>query len=138
MHTTGSRPSALKSSIPSSSSISISAAPQIQEYEPPPPTPFDPYPGYYELPNGTWAEYAPGVYKAHWKKWEEEYKASQRGREGKGWEGADAEGMQSVNALEEMKKQQLADREKAKGLTAPPTTIAPVPENIPVSLCGMD
>ncbi|KAI0256833.1 mitotic checkpoint regulator, MAD2B-interacting-domain-containing protein [Lactifluus subvellereus] len=46
----------------STSSLSISSAPKIDEYTPPEPTPDDPYPGYYQLPSGTWAAYDPAYY----------------------------------------------------------------------------
>nr|XP_018266204.1 uncharacterized protein I303_00175 [Kwoniella dejecticola CBS 10117]OBR88362.1 hypothetical protein I303_00175 [Kwoniella dejecticola CBS 10117] len=58
--------------IPASSSTStsilrsntISSAPLAPDYVPPEPTPNDPYPGYYQLPNGEWKAYDPEYYNS--------------------------------------------------------------------------
>ena len=41
---------------------SISSAPAVSDFLPPPPTSSDPYPGYYQLPSGQWAAYEPEYY----------------------------------------------------------------------------
>ncbi|KAG8899375.1 hypothetical protein FRB99_006757 [Tulasnella sp. 403] len=122
-------PSKLAASSVSNHIPSISAAPQVKEFEPPAPTPYDPYPGYYELPSGGWAAYDPEYYKKHWDSWQEAYVKTTSGKEGKGWEGADGDNLVTVDAVEEMTKQQIAERERMKGLTAPPkvTQAAPAP-----------
>ncbi|KIO32465.1 hypothetical protein M407DRAFT_13899 [Tulasnella calospora MUT 4182] len=140
----GSKPSSSKPSASSSTTASISisrpsalsAAPQVKEYEPPPPTPFDPYPGYYQNPNGEWAAYDPGYYKKYWESWQAEYSERGKGRDGKGWEGVENEDMVDVNAVEELKKSQLAEREKAKGLTAKPATVVAPPPTIALQKSG--
>jgi hypothetical protein len=48
---------ASSSKVTSSSSITITAAPNVEEFIPPDPTPDDPYPGYFKMPNGKWAAY---------------------------------------------------------------------------------
>ncbi|GMK53443.1 hypothetical protein CspeluHIS016_0100290 [Cutaneotrichosporon spelunceum] len=40
----------------------ISSAPAVSEFVPPAPTPDDPYPGYYQLPSGSWAAHDPEYY----------------------------------------------------------------------------
>lgn len=99
----------------------------VKEYEPPEPTPYDPYPGYYELPSGEWRAYDPAYYKSHWETWQAQYSTSAdikgKGKDGRGWEGADNDDMTAVNADEEMRNSQLAERERQKGLTAPPTIV---------------
>ncbi|KAG8970802.1 hypothetical protein FRC03_000019 [Tulasnella sp. 419] len=106
------------------SSVQISAAPSVKDYEPPPPTPYDPYPGYYQLPSGQWAAYDPTVYKKYWDEWNAAYaepNSKDSGKEGKGWEGADRDDLVSVNALEELARERLAEKERTKNITAPPT-----------------
>lgn len=113
----------------SSPSVSISSAPVVTEYTPPPPTPIDPYPGYYQLPSGDWAAYDPGYYKSVWESWHAEAATDPLDIKGKrkerGWEDADEEGMQSVDANEEMKRGQIAEREAKKNLTAATLANAP-------------
>lgn len=41
---------------------SVSAAPAVADFVPPPPTASDPYPGYYQTPSGGWAAYEPEYY----------------------------------------------------------------------------
>ncbi|KAG8878009.1 hypothetical protein FRB97_002855 [Tulasnella sp. 331] len=105
----------------------LSSAPVVQEYQPPDPTPYDPYPGYYELPSGEWQAYDPGYYKSHWDKWQAAYSTASdvkgKGKDGRGWEGADNDDMTTVDADEEMRKSNMAERERQKGLTAPPTIV---------------
>ncbi|KAG9048727.1 hypothetical protein FS837_012163 [Tulasnella sp. UAMH 9824] len=132
-----SKHSASSSTTPSISRPStLSAAPQVKEYEPPPPTPYDPYPGYYQKPNGEWAAYDPDYYKKYWETWQAQYTEQGKGKDGKGWEGVENEDMVDVNAVEELKKSQLAEREKAKGLTAKPATVVAPPPTIAMQKSG--
>ncbi|KLO13543.1 hypothetical protein SCHPADRAFT_904128 [Schizopora paradoxa] len=93
---------------PSSSSISISAAPTVEEFRPPSPTPQDEYPGYYQLPSGKWAMHDPEYYKTYTDKWKKEYEAQIRAYEkgagmDRGFEGAAVDGAASeVNAVEQL------------------------------------
>ncbi|KAH9966797.1 mitotic checkpoint regulator, MAD2B-interacting-domain-containing protein [Russula dissimulans] len=103
------------------SSLSISSAPNIEEYTPPEPTPTDPYPGYYQLPSGTWAAHDATYYKKFYDKWKADYDREVRAleRKEKGFEGADDEDTQEVNALREMEraKKEIQEREEKKALT---------------------
>ncbi|KAG9018715.1 hypothetical protein FRB90_010329 [Tulasnella sp. 427] len=136
----GPKSSSSKPSASSTSTIArpsgISAAPQVKEYEPPPPTPFDPYPGYYQKPNGEWAAYDPEFYKKYWERWQTQYAEQGKGKEGKGWEGVENEDMVDVNAVEELRKSQIAEREKAKGLTAKPASVVAPPPTIAMQKSG--
>ncbi|KAH8107112.1 mitotic checkpoint regulator, MAD2B-interacting-domain-containing protein [Cristinia sonorae] len=102
----------------------ISSAPKVEEFTPPEPTPNDPYPGYYQLPSGSWALYDTTYYKKFYDKWTKEYndhvRALEKGIE-KGFEGAEKEGAtQEVNAQKEMEKAkvEIQDREEKKSLTS--------------------
>ena len=90
---------------PSSSSVQISSAPEIHEYEPPEPTPNDPYPGYYQMPDEKWAAYEPTYYKTFWDQWQQAAQQSEgalsSGAVAKGFEGLDEDNLESFNALDE-------------------------------------
>ncbi|KAI0647098.1 mitotic checkpoint regulator, MAD2B-interacting-domain-containing protein [Trametes meyenii] len=106
-----------------------SAAPQIDDFTPPEPTPTDPYPGYYLLPSGQWAAYDPEYYKKFYDKWKREYDAHVRALEKgkvKGFEDADNIAAE-VNAQKEMEKakKEIQELEERKALT---TAAAAVPE----------
>ncbi|KAI0362166.1 hypothetical protein OH77DRAFT_1416386 [Trametes cingulata] len=113
-----------------------SAAPQVEDFVPPEPTPTDPYPGYYLLPSGQWAAYDPAYYKKFYDKWKREYDAHVRALEKgkiKGFE--DAEDAPEVNALAEMEKakKEIQEREERKALT---TAAAAVPEAPKMNIKG--
>ncbi|KZV90238.1 hypothetical protein EXIGLDRAFT_837936 [Exidia glandulosa HHB12029] len=115
----------------SSSAVQISSAPAIQEYEPPEPTPLDPYPGYYQMPNGTWGQYEPRYYKTFWDKWQ---KAAMPDKEEKGFEGVDVDQMQSFSAQDsmararkEIEESKSVTRNIKSGPTAPNMNIAKAP-----------
>lgn len=101
--------------------MSISSAPKIDEYTPPEPTPDDPYPGYYQLPSGTWAAYDSAYYRRFYDKWKADYDRSIRAfeKKEKGFEGADTDDTQEVDALREMEKakKEIQEREEKKALT---------------------
>ncbi|KAI0273768.1 mitotic checkpoint regulator, MAD2B-interacting-domain-containing protein [Gloeopeniophorella convolvens] len=131
-HTIPDRPSDIESArrstplpSPSGSAIrplGVSAAPKVDECIPPEPTPDDPYPGYYRLPSGTWAAYDAEYYNKFYDKWKTDYdravRALEKGTE-KGFEGAEADDTQEVNALREMEKakKEIQEREEKKALT---------------------
>ncbi|KAJ7774880.1 mitotic checkpoint regulator, MAD2B-interacting-domain-containing protein [Mycena metata] len=112
-------------SVASSSTTSLptlSSAPVIPQFEPPEPTPTDPYPGYYTLPSGTWAAYDPEYYQKFTKKWQAEYNAHVRALEKgqvKGFEGLDTAAVEEVDAMKEMEKAKLEmqERESRKAVT---------------------
>ncbi|KAI0670335.1 mitotic checkpoint regulator, MAD2B-interacting-domain-containing protein [Trametes maxima] len=130
--TSTSKPPSVSSAPPMSATPALpvpSAAPQIDDFAPPEPTPTDPYPGYYLLPSGQWAAYDPGYYKKFYDKWKREYDAHVRALEKgkvKGFEDADDIAAE-VNAQEEMEKakKEIQELEERKALT---TAAAAVPE----------
>ena len=119
------KPSSASSSTTTSkgiaSSLNISSAPKIEEYIPPEPTPNDPFPGYYQLPSGTWVAYDSTYYQQFYNKWKADYDRELRALEkkAKGFEDADAADTQEVNALREMEKakKEVQEREEKKALT---------------------
>ncbi|KAK0459760.1 mitotic checkpoint regulator, MAD2B-interacting-domain-containing protein [Desarmillaria tabescens] len=107
---------------PSSSSISISSAPAIPTFEPPEPTMNDEYPGYYQLPSGTWKAHEPEYYAKFLKRWQKEYNDQVRALEkgvAKGFEGMEKDGMEDVDAKTEMEraKKEIKEREERKAIT---------------------
>lgn len=113
--------------IPSSSSSitiapSLSAAPVVPEEKIPEPTPYDPYPGYYQKANGEWAQYDVEFYSKFQKKWQAEYDAQVRALEKgavKGFEDYDAANAKEIDPVEEMEraKREVQEREERKALT---------------------
>ena len=107
----------------SSSSLSLpSAAPSLPTFEPPEPTPTDPYPGYYQLPSGVWAAHDPEYYAKFMKKWEHDYNSQLRALEKgkiKGFEGLDDALVEEIDALKEMEKakKEIQEREEKKAVT---------------------
>ena len=99
-----------------------SAAPFLPTFEPPEPTPTDPYPGYYQLPSGAWAAYDPEYYAKFMKKWEIEYNSHLRALEKgpiKGFEGLEDVPVEEIDALKEMEKakREIQEREERKAVT---------------------
>lgn len=106
----------------SSSQTPLSSAPTIPTFEPPEPTPTDPYPGYYQLPSGSWAAYDSEYYGKFMKKWENEYNAHLRALEKgtiKGFEGLRGASVEEVDAMKEMEKakKEIKEREEKKAIT---------------------
>ncbi|KAF8892555.1 mitotic checkpoint regulator, MAD2B-interacting-domain-containing protein [Infundibulicybe gibba] len=105
-----------------STTSSFSAAPAIPVFAPPEPTPEDPYPGYYQLPSGTWKAHDPTYYATFTKKWQDEYNAHVRALEKgmvKGFEGLENASVEEVDAMKEIEKAkfELKEREERKGIT---------------------
>ncbi|TFK29973.1 hypothetical protein FA15DRAFT_190574 [Coprinopsis marcescibilis] len=102
---------------------SMSAAPSLPEFKPPEPSPYDPYPGYYQLPSGAWAQYDTEYFARFTKKWKKEYdnhvRALEKGVE-RGFEGMNDAGVQEVDPALEMEKakKEIKEREERKALTA--------------------
>ncbi|KAG2157172.1 mitotic checkpoint regulator, MAD2B-interacting-domain-containing protein [Suillus clintonianus] len=106
------------STTPSASTPPISSAPEVASFTPPPPTPTDPYPGYYLLPSGAWAAHDQAYYATFVKKWQKEYDAQVRALE-KGEVEREAEEAEEVNMQTEMEKarKEIKEREDRKALT---------------------
>ena len=84
---------------------------------PPPPTANDPYPGYYQLPSGSWAAHDPDYYMSFFRNLAKEAE----GPIGRGWDGVDKmdkEGMQDINAFKGLEEERRLAEERKK-LTAP-------------------
>ncbi|KAG1753427.1 mitotic checkpoint regulator, MAD2B-interacting-domain-containing protein [Suillus lakei] len=118
---TSSRPNSTvpsTSTTPSTSTPTISSAPEVVAFTPPPPTPTDPYPGYYLLPSGAWAAHDQAYYATFVKKWQKEYDAQVRALE-KGEVEREAEEAAEVNMQTEMEKarKEIKEREDRKALT---------------------
>ena len=100
------------SSGPSAVPTSIVSAPSVPDFVPPQPTVDDPYPGYYQLPSGQWAEHDREYYNSFWR----DQSASQQqdkvddGRVGKHWDeytrGADVVEVDVAKGLEEGRAEQ--------------------------------
>ncbi|CDO69524.1 hypothetical protein BN946_scf184785.g29 [Trametes cinnabarina] len=108
-----------------------SAAPKVEDFVPPEPTPNDPYPGYYLLPTGQWAAYDPAYYKQFYDKWKKEYEAHIRALEKgkiKGFE--EAEDAPEFNAVKEMEraKKEIQEREERKALTTAASAVPAAPK----------
>ncbi|KAI8998598.1 mitotic checkpoint regulator, MAD2B-interacting-domain-containing protein [Trametes punicea] len=108
-----------------------SAAPKVEDFVPPEPTPTDPYPGYYLAPTGQWVAYDPEYYKKFYDKWKREYEAHIRALEKgkiKGFE--EAEDATEVNALKEMEKakKEIQEREERKALTTAASAVPAAPK----------
>lgn len=86
----------------------------MAEFEPPPPTPMDPYPGYYKLPSGQWAAYDPVYYRKFWEEWAAP--ANLDARTAKGFEGAEGKDTVEVDAKTQLDLAR-AEREEKKSLT---------------------
>ena len=99
----------------------------------------DTYPGYYQKPSGEWTAYDPEYYKSFWETWNRKAvkDAQDKGkRKERGWEGAENDDLQTVDAQEEMQKSQLADREMTKNLTAAPNAAEPAQPKMNIKVCA--
>ncbi|TRM56217.1 mitotic checkpoint regulator, MAD2B-interacting-domain-containing protein [Schizophyllum amplum] len=101
---------------------SRSAAPEVPTFQPPEPTPNDPYPGYYQLPSGKWEAHDAEYYQRFYKKWQADYNAHVRALEKgqvRGFEDMDEAQMGEVDAAKEMEraKVEVKAREERKALS---------------------
>ncbi|CAE6433781.1 unnamed protein product [Rhizoctonia solani] len=111
-----------------SSSITLMSAPEVKEFEPPVPTLFDPYPGYYQLPSGEWAMHDPKYYK----KVIEQLTSgpdlqTQNKSEAREFAGSSREDMATFDPSEELRQGQIAELEKRKAITTTPADAPAVP-----------
>ncbi|ORY27333.1 mitotic checkpoint regulator, MAD2B-interacting-domain-containing protein [Naematelia encephala] len=102
------------------SSISITSAPAVSDYVPPPPTATDPYPGYYQLPSGQWAAYDPEYYLSFFPAESGSAEQTEDGRVGRHWDEFNSKGADMVEIdvgkdLEEARKEE----ERQKRLVKP-------------------
>jgi hypothetical protein len=104
--------------------MSISSAPAVADFIPPPPGPHDPYPGYYQLPSGQWAAYEQEYYHSFFPTSTSSNEEGEGGdgRVGRHWEeynskGADYIDVDVSKGLEEGR----AERERRERATKPKT-----------------
>ncbi|KAG8691206.1 hypothetical protein FRC11_005905 [Ceratobasidium sp. 423] len=121
--TTNAAPSVPAPDTPQStgSSITLMSAPEVKDFEPPVPTLFDPYPGYYQLPSGEWAMHNPVYYK----KAIEQLTSgpdlqTQNKSEAREFAGSSREDMATFDPSEELRQGQIAELEKRKAVTTTP------------------
>ncbi|KAH7340255.1 mitotic checkpoint regulator, MAD2B-interacting-domain-containing protein [Rhizoctonia solani] len=112
----------------SNSSITLMSAPEVKDFEPPVPTLFDPYPGYYQLPSGEWAAHNPAYYK----KVIEHLTSgpdlrAQNKSEAREFAGSSREDMATFDPNEELRQGQIAELEKRKAVSKTPSDAAAVP-----------
>ncbi|KAF8328905.1 mitotic checkpoint regulator, MAD2B-interacting-domain-containing protein [Cantharellus anzutake] len=111
--------------------VSTSSAPVVKEFIPPEPSSTDPYLGYYQKPSGEWAAYDPAYYKTFWERWQREAygnpddPSSKGKRKDREWETGDGQIIE-VDAGEEAKRGQIAERETRKNLTGSAAALAAV------------
>jgi len=124
---------ASSSKVINSSSIAITAAPKVEEFIPPDPTPEDPYPGYFKLPNGKWAAYDPEYYSSIVRTWAqhttEEVGRSRQRHINTG----DGDQLQDVSAMDEASRTR-AEIEARKDLTADVIRSGPKAPNMKVTV----
>lgn len=65
---TSKKPSTQEKQAPAA--IKTSVAPELPDYVPPDPTPYDPYPGYYQTPSGDWESHEPAYYQSKVRQWQ--------------------------------------------------------------------
>jgi proline-rich protein PRCC len=116
-----------------------SAAPVVNDFVPPIPTPEDEYPGYYQLPNKQWAAYDPSYYQFVSKTWqpasveqEMRRRAGPSERVRKQWQG-DEEDLQQISAMDEASRAQ-AEIESSKQLTAEVLRSGPTAPNMTMTV----
>ena len=108
---------ASSSKITNSSSTTITAAPNVEEFIPPDPTPDDPYPGYFQMPNGKWAAYDQEYYSSIARTWAQRTTQEVDRSLQRDVNAADGNHLQEVSAMDEASRMR-ADIESRKDLTA--------------------
>lgn len=125
------------SNVPQSASITLTSAPDVKDFEPPIPTLFDPYPGYYQLPSGEWAAHDPLFYKkviAQLTSGVDPQAGTKTKSEAREFGGSSREDMATFDPTEELRKGQIAELEKRKAITTTPAGAPAVPR-MKVSFC---
>lgn len=108
---------ASSSKVTNSSSFTITAAPNVEEFIPPDPTPDDPYPGYFKMPNGNWAAYDQEYYLSFARTWTQRTTQDVDRSLQRDVNAADGDHLQEVSAMDEASRTR-AEIESRKDLTA--------------------
>ncbi|CAE7213604.1 unnamed protein product [Rhizoctonia solani] len=112
----------------SSSSITLISAPEVKDFEPPVPTLFDPYPGYYQLPSGEWAMHNPAYYKKVIEQLTSGPDLQTKNKsEAREFGGTAREDMATFDPNEALRQGQIAELEKRKAITTTPAGAPAVP-----------
>ena len=117
----------------SSSSITITAAPKVEEFVPPDPTPEDPYPGYFKMPNGQWAAYDPEYYYSIAKTWTQQATEEKGRSRQRDINAVDGDHLQEVSAMDEASRTR-AEIEARKDMTADVIRSGPKAPNMKVTV----
>ena len=117
----------------SSSSIAVTAAPKVEEFVPPDPTPGDPYPGYFKMSNGQWAAYDPEYYYSIAKTWAQQATEERDRSRQREINAADGDHLQEVSAMDEASRTR-AQIEARKDLTADAIRSGPQAPNMKVTV----
>lgn len=128
--TTKAAPAIPEPDIPLTSSITLSSAPAVKDFEPPAPSPYDPYPGYYQLPSGEWAAHDPIVYKKFMQQLTsgvDMQAGNQTKSEAKEFAERSEDNMATFDPNEELRQGQIAERERRKAITTTPAGAPAVP-----------
>ena len=115
------------------SPIAITAAPKVEEFVPPDPTPDDPYPGYFKMPNGQWAAYDPEYYYSIAKTWTQHSTEDKDRSRRRDINAADGDDLQEVSAMDEASHTR-AQIEARKDLTADAIRSGPKAPNMKVTV----
>lgn len=125
---------ASSSKVNNSSSITITAAPNVEEFIPPDPTPDDPYPGYFQLPDGKWAAYDPEYYSSSIARTWAQQTTEEMGRSRqRNINTGDSDQLQDVSAMDEASRTR-AEIEARKDLTADVIRSGPKAPNMKVTV----
>ncbi|QRV86089.1 mitotic checkpoint protein prcc-carboxy-term protein [Ceratobasidium sp. AG-Ba] len=106
------------------------SAPEVKDFEPPIPTLYDPYPGYYQMPSGEWRAYDPGVYQKFMKQLTsgvDPQMDSQTKSEAKEFAERSRDDMATFDPTEELRQGQIAERERKKAITTTPANAPAMP-----------
>ena len=116
-----------------SSSITITAAPKVEEFIPPDPTPDDPYPGFFKMPNGQWAAYDSEYYHSIASTWTQPATEERDRSRQRDINTVDANHLQEISAMDEASRMQ-ADIETRKDLTADVIRSGPKAPNMKITV----
>jgi proline-rich protein PRCC len=124
---------ASSSTVNNPSSITITAAPNVEEFIPPDPTPSDPYPGYFKMPNGKWAAYDPEYYSSIARTWVQQTTEEMGRSRQRDINTGDDDHLREVSAMDEASRTR-AEIEARKDLTADVIRSGPKAPNMKVTV----
>ncbi len=124
---------ASSSKVANSSSFTITAAPNVEEFIPPDPTPGGPYPGYFKMPNGNWAAYDQEYYTSIARTWTQRTTQEVDRSLQRDVNAADGDHLQEVSAMDEASRTR-AEIESRKDLTADVIRSGPKAPNMKITV----